>query len=124
MESYLDQPSFVVNTESYLEIFGQATPAGGGNTTTLVTLMTTGLTVAGGIVVGYLALLRDKKQKQQQDAERVTQQAENYTVGESLGRLTQAVEDLNRRVDKLEERQDRRRRRVRHDEDEPAAEVD
>jgi type VI protein secretion system component VasK len=100
-----------------LEIYGQAAPVGGASTT-FVTLVTTGLTVAGGVVVGWLALVRDRRQRQQQDTEHQAQQSENLSVGETLGKLTQAVEDLNRRVERLEDKLDKpRSRRVRYNDE-------
>lgn len=96
---------------------GQVGPATG-SSTTVIAFGTTFLTVAGGVVVGYLALLRDRRQNAAQAEKDKNQEAENTASQSELrklylefGKLQQAVTDLVDRVDRLETRPLRSRSR-------------
>lgn len=89
---------------------GQVSPAAGASTT-FVALATTGLTVVGGIIVGYLTLLRDKRQKVAQDEERLKYagDADKWAAAAAeIAALKQSNSDLADRLDRIENRLDSR----------------
>jgi hypothetical protein len=92
-------------------MLGQVGPATGSDTT-LIAFGTTFVTVAGGIVVGYLALIRDRRKDAQQTDSYKDQLSELLV---EHGKLIQAVEDLTNRVDRLERKPSRGRRTVKDD---------
>jgi hypothetical protein len=89
---------------------GQVGPTAGGDST-LIAFGSTIVTVAGGIVVGYLALMRDKRKDVKQEQKDQAASSQQLAWASEMGRLAQAVEDLTGRVDSLEHKVSRRRTR-------------